>query len=248
MSNCKLKYHSRHFNLQLLIVNEYTPRAAKPFPETPMRRTAPFSLIAATLGLLVGCAGDGHINLFGYTTAPPYDETIRTVYVPIFENVSFRRGLEFDLTRAVIREIEAKTPYKVANCRERADTELLGKIVSRRKALVNQNQLGEVREAEVSMVVELQWRDLRPGHFGEYLSRADAPRKDDPLKDSVTRDPHDPAHKNDPFGRQAKDPNTIIVQPTGHFIPELGGSVTSAEQQIIDRLAVQIVSLMEKPW
>jgi lipopolysaccharide assembly LptE-like protein len=214
-----------------------------------MLRTVSIGLIAASLGLLAGCAGDGHINIFGYTTAPPYDETIRTVYVPIFENVSFRRGLEFDLTRVVIREIEAKTPYKVASCRERADTELLGKIVARRKALINQNQLGEVREAEVSMVVELQWRDLRPGHYGEFLSHADDQRKDDPLaKDSLAREPRDLARKNDPFARQAKDSNTIVVQPTGHFIPELGGSVTSAEKQIIDRLAVQIVSLMERPW
>src|SRR5262245_15270336 len=107
------------------------------------------SLFIAACAALSGCASGGNFSLFGYTTAPLYDDAIRTVYVPIFENVSFRRGLEFDLTRAVVREIEAKTPFKVVNCREQADTELHGKIVNRRKALVNMNQLGEIREAEV---------------------------------------------------------------------------------------------------
>ena len=37
-----------------------------------------------------------------------------------------RQGLEFDLTRAVVREIEAKTPYKVVGADADADTELTG--------------------------------------------------------------------------------------------------------------------------
>ena len=74
--------------------------------------------------------------------------------------------------------------------------------------------------------------------MGEFLTRDDK-NKDDPL----LRDPLSPNRL-----RQSSDPNTIIVQPAAHFIPELGGSVTSAERQIVDRLAVQIVSMMERPW
>ncbi|MCI0681123.1 MAG: LPS assembly lipoprotein LptE [Gemmataceae bacterium] len=196
-------------------------------------------------GSLAGCASGGHVNLLGYTTVPTYDDSIRTVYVPIFQNVSFRRGLEFDVTRAVVREIEAKTPYKVVNCREEADTELTGKIINRRKQLVNQNQLGEVRDSEVYLAVELQWRDLRPGHLGEFLSRDEAKqRRDDrdPLfAGQDGRDPYSPQNL-----RHSRNPQTILVQPTTHFIPELGGSITTAEKQLVDRLAVQIVSMMEK--
>ena len=36
--------------------------------------------------------------------------------------------------------------------------------------------------------------------------------------------------------------------PIGGFIPELGGSLTTAEKQNVDRLAIQIVSMMEIPW
>ena len=188
---------------------------------------------------MAGCVSNGHVQLFGYTTAPTYDCDIRTVYVPIFENPSFRRGLEFELTKAVVREIEAKTPYKVVNRRELADTELLGKLVNRRKALINVNQLGEVRESEVTLAVELQWRDLRAGHFGEFLSRNEQVPKEDPSIDK--NDPNLPQHL-----RRAKNQHTILVQPTTSFIPELGGSVVSAEKQLIDRLAIQIVSMMER--
>ena len=41
---------------------------------------------------------------------------------------------------------------------------------------------------------------------------------------------------------------TVIVTSTGNFIPELGQSLATAQQQTVDRLAVQITSMMEKPW
>jgi hypothetical protein len=203
-------------------------------------------LLAATFAALCGCAADGHLELFGYTTAPTYDCAIQTVYVPIFKNISFRRGLEFDLTRAVVREIEAKTPYKVVNRREEADTELAGKIVNRRKHVINSNQLGEIREGEVVLAVELQWLDLRAGREGEFLSRGPE-RRGDSNKDETAPQSKYERQLTDRMGLSG-DPNTILVVPTVHFIPELGGSVTSAEKQLVDRLAVQIVSMMERPW
>ena len=108
-----------------------------------MSRDAEWS--AAVALLLPSCAGDGQISILGYTTRPNYDPNIHTVRVPIFKNITLIRGLEFDLTRAVIREIEAKTPFKVVDSRAGADTELIGKIVSTSKAVITLNQLGEVR-------------------------------------------------------------------------------------------------------
>lgn len=187
-------------------------------------------LMAAAAALLPSCAGDGQLNILGYSTAPNYDPSIRTVHVPIFQNLSFRQGLEFDLTRAVIREIEAKTPFKVVSGREGADTELTGKIIGRNKTLINFNQLGEIREAETTLSVEVVWRDLRPGHHGDVLSRPQPPRPGEP--------PPPPGSA----------PPPVLVQSLGSFIPELGGSLTTSEKQNVDRLAVQVVSMMEKPW
>ena len=38
------------------------------------------------------------------------------------------------------------------------------------------------------------------------------------------------------------------VRAVGNYIPELGESTTTATQKAVNRLAVQIVSMMEKPW
>jgi hypothetical protein len=187
------------------------------------------SMMLLAAPLLSACEGGGHFNILGYTTRPNYDCCLRTIYVPIFQNVTFQRGLEFDLTRAVIREIESKTPYKVVSCRENADTELLGKIVTVGKSVINFNQLGEVRDAEARMGVEIVWRDLRPGHTGEILSTK---KKDDDRPDA----------------KPLPSPPIALVQPTADFIPELGGSLASAQWALVERTAVQIVSMMEKPW
>ena len=83
--------------------------------------------------------------------------------VPIFDNGSFYRGVEFDLTEAMIKEIERRTPYKVIDPDD-ADTVLRGSIVS-----VRQHQLSRVRrggvpqEIEVSIVVNFDWENLHTG-------------------------------------------------------------------------------------
>lgn len=183
---------------------------------------------------LSSCTSDGHVSVLGYSTAPNYDPTIRTVRVPIFKNETYRRGLEFDLTRAVIREIEAKTPYKVVSADSAADTELLGKIVARNKSILLYTQTGLVREAETTLAVEVVWRDLRPGCQHEFLSGPPPPP---------------PA-----WGEQKQLPPAgapvpkVLVHSLGYFRPELGESLTTAEKQNVDRAAVQIVSMMEQPW
>ena len=76
--------------------------------------------------MLPACSWDGHINLLGYTTAPNYDCTIKTVFVPMVQNTTMKHGsIEFDMTRAIVNEIQLKTPYRVVHSKNGADTELL---------------------------------------------------------------------------------------------------------------------------
>jgi hypothetical protein len=186
------------------------------------------ALLAAAAFLLPSCAWDGQLCILGYTTRPNYDPGIRTIRVPIFKNNTFIRGLEFDLTQAVIREIEARTPFKVVSAGCPADTELTGTITVVNKVVINRNQLNEIREAQTTVGVEIIWRDLRSG---EVLSQ---PRpKSDP--DAPPPPPDAPAKPR-------------LVQSRGSYIPELGGTTTTSLQQNVNRLAVQIVSKMEAPW
>ena len=135
-----------------------------------MNRRQFLARAATGFGLLslAACNGDGNFTIFGYTTKPNYDTNIHTVRIPIFQNKTFIRGIEFDLTQAVIREIEQKTPYKVVGPGCNADTELTGTVLIFTKGLLNVNQINEVREAETTLTVEVVWRDLRTG---EYLTR-----------------------------------------------------------------------------
>jgi hypothetical protein len=186
------------------------------------------------LGALPGCAGwDGHFDIFGYTTRPMYDLSITSVRVPQFKNHTFYRDLDLMLTEAVCREIQAKTPYRVIQDCERADTELIGTIVNFSKSAINFNQLGEVREAQTTLGVELVWRDLRPGRSGEILSRP-------PLGK-----PGEPPPPPPPPGAVTPP---VLVMSLAHFRVELGESMATAQKENVDKLAVQIVSMMEKPW
>lgn len=44
----------------------------------------------------------------GYHWNSLYREDVQTVAIPIFTNQSFRRGVEFRLTEAVIKQLEAR--------------------------------------------------------------------------------------------------------------------------------------------
>ena len=126
------------------------------------RRGFLLGLAGLTLGL-PACSQDGHFTVLGYTTKPNYNTEIHTVHVPVFKNHTMRQGLEFLLTKEVVRQIQLKTPYRVVSSWKDADTELTGTIVLANKSILNRNQLNEIREAETSLVVELVWpKAFRP--------------------------------------------------------------------------------------
>jgi len=210
-------------------------------------------LFAVALGALMlpACQSDGNLCILGYTTAPNYNTCVHTVYVPIFKNTTFYRGLEFELTQAVVREIEAKTPYKVISDRARADTELSGTIISYNKALLNITPDNEVREAQTTMGVQVVWKDLRTG---EILSKPRPPGPNTAVPGQpVPLLPGEAAVAPIPIPvPPVPAPNAtappVLVQSLGDFIPEIGSSLATARQQNVDRLAIQIVSMMEKPW
>jgi hypothetical protein len=116
------------------------------------RRT--FLAAALSLPLVAGCAGYqiGPENMF-----PP---DIRTVHVPMFTNGTFRPYLGEQLTEAVIKEIEATTPYKVVDAAS-ADSILSGSIVSMQKRILAMDQNSNPRDIETPLVVVVQWTDRR---------------------------------------------------------------------------------------
>ncbi len=66
-----------------------------------MRTRAMTVALALLAGSICGC---------GYTTRALHRTDVRTVAVPIFESRSFRRGIEYELTRELINLIELRYP------------------------------------------------------------------------------------------------------------------------------------------
>ncbi|MGF1579384.1 MAG: LptE family protein [Gemmataceae bacterium] len=215
-----------------LIENPTTLEPKKPLKGSCWFRVW-YAVFALTPIIFAACETDGHFTLFNYTTRPVYDETIQTVRIPIFGNETTRQGLEFDLHKALVREIESKTPFRVVPAHAAADTELIGKIISVNKAVTNVNQLGETREAQLTLGVQVEWRDLRPKALGE-----------------VVRDPlGNPTDQLPPGGPGTeKKPPSVLVQSLSTFVPELGQSFTSSQTELARKMAVQIRSMMEKTW
>ncbi len=189
-------------------------------------------LLTAIIGV-VGCEGGGHFNVLGYSTKPPFDCDVRSVYVTMAQNSTYRRDVEFDLTRMVVQELGGRAGApRVVSRREIADSELSLRIVASRKNTVSINELGENRQAEIGLNIEVVWKDLRPGKGGDILTN---PKRFDP---NLLPLPGEAPLK-------APAPIPLLITPTATYAPELGGSNATAEREAVVKAARQIVNMME---
>ncbi|MEM1447163.1 MAG: LptE family protein [Planctomycetota bacterium] len=99
----------------------------------------------------------------GYSTTELFPEQYRTVAVPIFDNRTFYRGVEFDLTEAIVKEIEQRTPYKITDANV-ADTLLSGTVTNVAiQELSRTREGGLPQEVKVTVVIDFDWTDQRSG-------------------------------------------------------------------------------------
>lgn len=232
-------------------------------------------LTVAALALLIpACAGDGHFSVLGYSSRPNYDTSIRTICVPICKNYSSytvtpMQGLEMDLHRAIVDEIQLRTPYRVVQ--NNPDTELSVAIRAVHRNTLNFTPFNTPREAELILTAELIWRDLRTGAILSRPARRPGQPLDPDLPQPILGEqrlvppagppiadlPARPGQEGmvvrpdeepiiDPRFRRAVVP--VVIRGAGHFRPELGESTTTALQTAIRKVAVQITRAMETGW
>ena len=85
--------------------------------------------------------------------------------MPIFSSKSYARGVEFALSKAVVTQIEANTPYKVVPP-ERADTILEGEILDVRVNTLSEDSRSAVpQEQLLAITVNFTWKDLHTGRI-----------------------------------------------------------------------------------
>ncbi len=122
-------------------------------------RASPLPALLAML-TAAGCASD---PTRGYALVSTFPGGASTVAVDIFENRSFDREIAFELADALVKEIEARTPYKVTSA-ARADTILTGRIRSVERQQLSKSPLtGLSEEVALGVTIDMQWRDLRSG-------------------------------------------------------------------------------------
>ncbi len=116
-----------------------------------------------TLGVMMAALLS--LTACGYTHKTVYPADVSSVQVNILANRTFYRGVEFDLTEALIKEIELRTPYKVIST-DGADTVLEGTIVNISQHLLSRRRDGGLpQELEVQMMVDFTWRNVRTGQI-----------------------------------------------------------------------------------
>lgn len=99
-----------------------------------------------------------------------------------------------------------------------ADSILQIRLISDPKRLIVENQFDDARDLEVDFFVQVSWIDRR----GDLLST----------------------------NAQGVPLPAILSNVGDHvnFVPEGGQSISTAQQEVIERLATQIVGMMEAPW
>jgi outer membrane lipopolysaccharide assembly protein LptE/RlpB len=101
----------------------------------------------------------------GYKWQSLYRQDIQTVAVPTFQTKDFHTGVEFRLSKAVVQQLEANTPYKVVD-RDRADTILEGEVINVRTTPLSTGSFTNIpQEQLVTVTVNFLWKDLRSGRI-----------------------------------------------------------------------------------
>ncbi|MBU1261247.1 MAG: hypothetical protein KJ757_06985 [Planctomycetes bacterium] len=108
--------------------------------------------------LFAGCSG--------YTNQPLYTDSAKSIYVEMFDNTTFQRDLEYDLTDAIAKRIDAETPYRIVSDKSRADTVLSGKITGiGSTALTIERETGRSLENQAEVTAQFSWKNLKTGEY-----------------------------------------------------------------------------------
>jgi hypothetical protein len=112
---------------------------------------------------LASAACDTTQTTGGYEMRSRYPQQYRTVAVTLFRNDTHDRPLNGQLTEALVKEVQAMTPYHVASD-ARADTLLRGTVRRRDlQELSKSRSTGLSEEMLYKVTVDWEWVDQRTG-------------------------------------------------------------------------------------
>ena len=98
----------------------------------------------------------------GYSNKSLVVRNVESIYIPIFENDTFRRGLEFGITKAVKDEIMSKTNLRIVD-KDSADTHLTGTLKDVVESVLTRDIRDSIVESRVILIVDIKLVDRRTG-------------------------------------------------------------------------------------
>jgi len=104
--------------------------------------------------LATGCAS------YQFGSRSIFRDDVRTVYVPVARNDTFRHDVGPRLTEAVIRQIELRTPYKVTGD-PAADSTLMIRVARETKQVLTRAGTNEPRALDAVASAVISWTDRR---------------------------------------------------------------------------------------
>ena len=110
-------------------------------------RLTALAVTVASVVLLTAC---------GYSTRAMISEDYKTIAVPIFENQTRRHDLEFEVTRAVVEELNARTHLAVVSDPRGADLVLSGRLVDIDEDPVSRRGKQRPRDSVVFVTAEIE--------------------------------------------------------------------------------------------
>jgi hypothetical protein len=120
------------------------------------------SVLCLLSSLLLGGCGAST----GYSNASLFPSDVNNVYLEMFDNRSFRRGIEFTLSDALAKRVEVDTPYKIVSSRDRADSVMSGQIVAAGESILTiERDIGRALEKEVALTAVVNWKNLKNGQL-----------------------------------------------------------------------------------
>lgn len=123
------------------------------------RKIAPV-LLGACAAALGACAADA---TQGYVFQSAHSQSYTSVAVPVFDNPTFARNVNVELTEAIVKEIQRRTGWVVTS-RGKANTILEGTVVEvDRQRLTEDRITGFGQELAVTITVDFEFKNALTG-------------------------------------------------------------------------------------
>ncbi|MBR4105435.1 MAG: hypothetical protein IKK39_15435 [Thermoguttaceae bacterium] len=198
----------------------FSARFADLFRRRPSRRRTVAFLGAAVVATASTVVSLTLCGCAGYNVGPRglYDENIQTIFVPMVEADTYRAAFGERLTEAICKKITEQTPYSLAGPSE-ADATLSVRLVSETQSVSAFNRYDDTRQKSANLAVVAVLRSRRGGAVLAETA---------PLL--LTAD------------------GGANVTSQGYLVAEMGQSNATAQQEAIDKIADQIVGLLESGW